>query len=57
MIDNLKGVANINLANNQLTEAVFDIILKNKDRLDMLRVMNLAHNPISFEKKGRTRLE
>ena len=47
----------INLANNQLSSHVLDLILKNKDKLDMLRVINLTHNSIVLDKKGKAKME
>ena len=55
----MQGIANVNAANNELTEGIFDVIVKNKDRLDSLRVLNLTHNPVNMErdKKAALRLE
>lgn len=30
MVEFLKGVSNINLANNQIKESIFEVILRNK---------------------------
>jgi hypothetical protein len=48
MLEFLKGVGNINLANNEINETIFDILIKNRDRVDALKIINLSHNPISF---------
>lgn len=54
----MQGIANVNASNNELTEGIFDVIVKNKDRLDSLRVLNLTHNPVNMErdKKAAVRL-
>lgn len=59
MSEFLQGVSNINAANNELTEGIFEVIVKNKERLDSLRVLTLTHNPINLErdKKAGVRLE
>ena len=51
MTEFLQGVSNINAAYNLLNENVFDVILKYRDRLDSLKVINLSHNPISLDIK------
>lgn len=53
----MKGVANINLANNQINAGGLELIVKNKDKFDMLRVINLSHNSIVMDKKSRGRVE
>lgn len=50
MTEFLQGVSNVNAANNEITEGIFDVIVKNKERLDSLRVINLTHNPINLER-------
>lgn len=57
MTEFLQGVSNINLANNNLSEAIFDAIVRNKDRLDSLRLINLSHNPITLDKKAASKME
>ena len=52
----MQGVSNINVANNQITEAVFEAILKYRDRLESLKAINLTHNPITLDKKAASRL-
>ena len=51
MTEFLQGVSNINASNNELTEGVFEIILRNRERLDSLRVLNLQHNPVNMDIK------
>ena len=53
----MKGVANINLANNQISAGGLELIVKNKDKFDMLRVINLSHNSIALDKKSRGKVE
>lgn len=57
LLQSLQGVGNINLANNELNEGVFDLLLRNRDRLDALKIINLSHNPISFDKKTGAKVE
>lgn len=57
MSEFLHGVSNINMANNMISEAIFDVILKNRDRLESLRVVNLSHNPITLDKKASAKME
>lgn len=57
MTEFLQGVSNINLANNLVNETVFDVIVKYRERLESLRVLNLAHNPITLDKKANIRLD
>ena len=57
MTEYLQGVSNINAANNELTEGIFEVILKNKERLDSLRVLNLSHNPIKVDLKIISKME
>ena len=52
MTEFLQGVSNIKAANNLLKKNVFDVILKYRDRLDSLKVINLSHNPISLDVKA-----
>ena len=49
MTEFLQGVSNINAAYNLLNENVFDVILKYRDRLDSLKVINLSHNPFNLD--------
>jgi hypothetical protein len=53
----LQGVSNINAANNLLNENVFEVILKYRDRLDSLKVINLTHNPINIDVKTLGKIE
>ena len=59
MSEYMQGIANVNASNNELTEGIFDVIVRNKDRLDSLRVLNLTHNNVNMErdKKAAVRLE
>lgn len=57
MTEYLQGVSNINAANNELNEGIFEAILKNKERLDSLRVLNLTHNPIKVDLKIIAKME
>jgi hypothetical protein len=57
MTEFMQGVSNVNLANNNLSEGVFEVILRHKDRLESLRLINLSHNPITLDKKAATRME
>ena len=57
MLEHTKGVTNINLANNQINNTALDVILKNKEKLDMLRVINLTHNLIQLDKKYKAKVE
>ena len=57
MLELVKGVANINLANNQISAGGLELIVKNKDKFDMLRVINLSHNSITLDKKSRGKVE
>jgi hypothetical protein len=57
MTEYLQGVSNINAANNELNEGIFEVILKNKERLDSLRVLNLTHNPIKVDLKINSKME
>lgn len=56
MTEFLQGVSNINLANNNLNENIFEVIARNKDRLESLRLINLSHNPITLDKKSAGRM-
>lgn len=40
-----------------MSEGIFDVILKNRDRLESLRVLNLTHNPIHMDKKAANKME
>ena len=53
----MQGVSNINAANNLLNENVFEVILKYRDRLDSLKVINLTHNPINIDVKTLGKIE
>jgi hypothetical protein len=57
MTEFMQGVSNVNLANNNINEGVFEVILRNKDRLESLRLINLSHNPITLDKKAAARME
>jgi aryl carrier-like protein len=57
MTEYLQGVSNINAGNNDLNELIFEVILRHKERLDSLRMLTLAHNPVSMDKKAAARLE
>jgi hypothetical protein len=56
MTEFLQGVSNINLANNNINEGVFEVIMRNKERLESLRLINLSHNPITLDKKSASRM-
>jgi hypothetical protein len=45
------------MANNNLSVQSLDTILKNKDKVDMLRVINLTHNAISLDKKAKGKVD
>ena len=51
MTEFLQGVSKINAANNLINENVFDVILKYRDRLDSLKVINFSYNPINLDVK------
>ena len=36
---------------------MFEVIVRNKERLDSLRVITLTHNPINMDKKASGKLE
>jgi hypothetical protein len=57
MTEFMQGVSNVNLANNNINEGVFEAILRNKERLESLRLINLSHNPITLDKKAAARME
>lgn len=57
MTEFMQGVSNINLANNCLNEGIFETILKNKERLESLRLINLSHNAINLDKKAAAKME
>jgi len=57
MTEFLQGVSNINAANNLLNENIFDVILKYRDRLNSLKVINLSLNPISLDVKVLAKIE
>lgn len=57
MTEFLQGVSNINAANNLINENIFDVILKYRDRLDSLKVINLTHNPINIDVKILGKME
>jgi len=40
-----------------MNENVFDVILKYRDRLDSLKVINLMHNPINIDVKTLGKIE
>lgn len=44
LIDCLQGVSNINLSNNRIDASIFDVILRNKERLESLRIIHLSNN-------------
>ena len=52
----LDFATSINLSYNQLTEDVFDELLKCKEGLPYLRIVNLTHNRIINEKKGKMKM-
>jgi hypothetical protein len=45
------------MANNVISEGIFEIIIKNRDRLESLRVLNLSHNPITLDNKTTAKME
>ena len=45
-------MANINAANNDLTEGIFEVIFRHTEKLDSLRVLNLTHNPVNMDRKA-----
>jgi hypothetical protein len=57
MIEFLQGVSNINMAGNIISETIFDCIVRNRERLDSLKILNLSHNPITLDKKATAKLE
>jgi hypothetical protein len=57
MIEFLHGVSNINMANNLISESIFDLIVRNREKLEALKVLNLSHNPITLDKKAAARME
>ena len=57
MTEFLQGVSNINAANNLINENIFDVILKYRDSLDSLKVINLTHNPINIDVKILGKME
>jgi len=40
----------VNLSNNKLSELTVDLLLKKKDRLTSLRILNLANNKLNERK-------
>lgn len=46
----------MNLANNQLTEESLNIIIKNKEKLGPLKIVNISGNKYN-EKKAKLRVE
>ena len=56
IIDFLGSTSNLNLSNNQLTEEVLSILIKNRDKLSPLRIINLFGNPVN-SRKSKTRID
>ena len=48
--------SNLNLSHNQFTEEILNIIIKNRDKLSPLRIINISSNNLN-EKKARTKIE
>ena len=45
------------MASNMISEAIFECIIRNKERLDSLKILNLSHNPITLDKRATAKLE
>ena len=53
----LDFATSVNFSYNQLTEDVFDELIKCKEGLPYLRIVNLTHNRIINEKKAKGKME
>ena len=49
----MKNISNLNLSYNQLSEKCFDILLSKKQFLYKMRIINLSHNKIAFDKNDK----
>ena len=50
------SVTNLNLSNNMLTEEILNMIVKNRDKLSPLRIINVSSNRFN-ERKARAKVE
>ncbi len=46
----LKFTTNLNLSSNLLTEDILNVLMKNKEKVPNLRILNLAHNKVNERK-------
>ena len=56
LIDVLGSTSNLNLSHNKYTEEILNVILKNRDKLSPLRIINISANLLN-EKKVKNKVE
>ena len=56
LVDVFGTTSNLNLSHNQFTEEILGVILKNRDKLSALRIINISSNSLN-DKRARTKIE
>ncbi len=56
ILDHLPSVTNLNLSFNQLTDDAVNLLLSSKDKVPLLRIVNLSNNKIN-ERRAKSMIE